>query len=67
MVRPRCEQLPQVILPPSVREVIVAADADRAGEEAAKAAANKFLREGRQVRIARPEPGLDFNDYLQGA
>lgn len=56
--------LPRVVLPREVREVTIAADGDRAGEEAAKAAASRFLREGYRVRIARPEPGLDFNDYL---
>jgi hypothetical protein len=56
--------LAKVELPVSVKEITIAADADRAGEEAAKAAASKFLREGRAVRIARPEPGRDFNDYL---
>jgi DNA primase len=56
--------LAKVELPVCVKEVTIAEDADRAGEEAARAAANKFLREGREVRIARPEPGQDFNDYL---
>jgi phage/plasmid primase-like uncharacterized protein len=56
--------LTQVELPACVKEITIAADADRAGEDAARAAANKFLREGREVRIARPEPGRDFNDYL---
>ena len=49
--------LSHVAIPPSVREVIIAADADTAGESAAHLAADRFLREGRSVRIARPEPG----------
>jgi len=56
--------LARVDVPTCVREIIIAADGDEAGERAAKAAATKFLREGRGVRIARPEPGRDFNDEL---
>lgn len=51
-------------LPVSVSEVIVLADGDDAGEEAARAAALRWLREGRRVRIARPPAGMDFNDLL---
>jgi len=53
-------------LPPVVREVIVLADGDDAGEAAAKAAALRWRREGRLVRIARPPAGADFNDVLKG-
>jgi hypothetical protein len=56
--------LPRVDLPVIVREVLIAADADEGGEKAARAAADKFLRERRHVWIARPEQGFDFNDYL---
>jgi DNA primase len=58
--------LPHVELPAIVREVIVAADADEAGEAAAQAAARRFLREGREiVRIARTgRQGADFNDLI---
>jgi putative DNA primase/helicase len=52
-------------LPHCVRRVIIAADADAAGESAALRAAQRFVQEGRQVRIARPEDGKDFNDYLR--
>jgi len=54
-------------LPDTVREVIVLADGDDAGEAAARHAADRWQREGRIVRIARPPPELDFNDLLMGA
>jgi hypothetical protein len=55
--------LPNVAVPETVRTVIIAADADLAGEETARAAAQRFIREGRQVRIARlAKSGTDFND-----
>ena len=53
-------------LPVHVREVIVLADSDQAGERAAQYAASRWRREGRHVRIARPPQGLDFNDVLLG-
>jgi hypothetical protein len=49
-------------LPRDVRDVIVLADADEAGEAAARDCAWRWKREGRRVRIARPPQGLDFND-----
>jgi hypothetical protein len=53
-------------LPPDVRDVIVLADGDEAGEAAARGAALRWKREGRRVRIACPPQGLDFNDMLLG-
>jgi hypothetical protein len=53
-------------LPKAVREVIVLADGDEAGEEAARDCSLRWKREGRRVRIARPPPGTDFNDLLLG-
>jgi putative DNA primase/helicase len=53
-------------LPAEVREVIVLADGDDAGASAAKAAALRWRREGRLVRIATAPAGLDFNDVLKG-
>jgi hypothetical protein len=54
-----------LILPPEVRAVVIAADADEAGSKAADAAAERWRAEGRHVRIARPDsPGRDFNDLL---
>ena len=47
--------------------VIIAADHDAsgAGKEAARAAAQRWLAEGRRVRLAMPsKPGTDFNDVL---
>jgi putative DNA primase/helicase len=43
-------------------------DANGVGQRAANAAAERFLAEGRRVRIALPpRPGLDFNDLLRGS
>jgi putative DNA primase/helicase len=53
-------------LPPDIQNVIVLADADDAGEKAARAAGLRWKREGRSVRIARPPEGMDFNDVLLG-
>jgi putative DNA primase/helicase len=53
-------------LPKDVRDVIVLADGDNAGEAAARDCAWRWKREGRRVRIARPPQGLDFNDLLIG-
>jgi putative DNA primase/helicase len=57
--------LAQIGLADCVREVVIAADGDAAGEAAAQLAAQRFLREGRRVLVARPDrDGNDFNDYL---
>ena len=53
-------------LPASVRDVIVLADGDEAGEAAARDCARRWMRQGRRVRIARPPRGMDFNDVLLG-
>ena len=53
-------------LPNDVRDVIVLADGDDAGEAAARDCAWRWKREGRRVRIARPPQGMDFNDMLLG-
>jgi hypothetical protein len=61
--------LAALILPAVVQHVIILADNDTngAGERAARAAAARWLAEGRLVRIALPpEPGTDFNDVLLG-
>jgi len=58
-----------LILPPAVREVVILADNDHngAGERAAYTAADRWLGEGRRVRIAiPPKPGTDFADVLLG-
>ena len=54
-------------LPPDVRDVIVLADGDEAGEAAARDAALRWEREGRRVRIACPPQGLDFDGMLLGS
>lgn len=53
-------------LPPVVRLVVLAADADPPGERAAREATLRWQAEGRRVRIARPDvEGSDFNDLLR--
>jgi hypothetical protein len=50
--------------------VIICADNDAngVGQRAAKTAAERFLAEGRRVRIALPpKSGIDFNDLLRGS
>ena len=59
----------RLILPPLplAAVVIIAADHDRngVGERAARAAAQRWLAEGRRVRIALPPVvGTDWNDVL---
>jgi putative DNA primase/helicase len=51
-------------LPRDVRDVIVLADGDEAGEAAARDCAQRWKRQSRRVRIARPPQGMDFNDML---
>jgi putative DNA primase/helicase len=52
-------------LPRDVRSIVILADGEDAGEAAAQVAAQRWLGEGRRVRIARPPRGADFNDLLQ--
>jgi putative DNA primase/helicase len=52
-------------LPRDIRDLIVLADGDEPGEAAAKECAQRWQREGRRVRIARPPHGMDFNDLLR--
>jgi phage/plasmid primase-like uncharacterized protein len=61
-----------LILPPEVREVTIAADDDgqdaqgrNPGLDSAEAAARRWKAEGRAVRIMKStQPGKDFNDIL---
>ena len=55
-------------LPPDAQDIVLIPDRDDAGAglEAARHAAHRWVRQGRQVRIAEPPPGLDFNDLLVG-
>jgi len=58
-----------LVLPWIVRTVVILADHDHngAGERAARNAAQRWLAEGRQVRIATPlDPGNDMADVLAG-
>ncbi|HUZ33095.1 MAG TPA: toprim domain-containing protein [Xanthobacteraceae bacterium] len=58
----------RLILPamPQARTVIVFADHDRRGIDAAEYAAARWRGEGRDVRIELPtKPGTDFNDVLR--
>ncbi len=54
-----------LVLPDLVRAVVIAADADGPGRQAAEGAAARWRAEGRRVRIATPDRhGQDFNDIL---
>jgi len=55
----------EVVLPVEATEVVIAADHDQAGLEAAKTLARRLLREGRRLRLAvPPEEGEDWLDVL---
>lgn len=59
----------RLILPPEAHMVVIAADHDAngTGGRTAYAAAERWVAEGRRVRIPMPpEPGTDFNDVLMG-
>ncbi|MFZ1413688.1 MAG: toprim domain-containing protein, partial [Defluviicoccus sp.] len=56
--------LKAIKLPAEVREIIIAADGDRPGEEAALVAARRWAAEGRAVRIARAPGAKDFGDAI---
>ena len=51
-------------LPPEVREVIILADGDDAGVNAARDAARRWKWQGLTTRIAQAPEGADFNDIL---
>jgi putative DNA primase/helicase len=58
-----------LVLPRESVEITIIADHDRSGigERVAQRAGQRFLAEGRRVRIARPpEPGTDLNNVLLG-
>jgi putative DNA primase/helicase len=54
-----------LVLPPEVRSVVIAADPDNAGRDAARDAWLRWTGEGRRVRIALPDGTGDFNDVLR--
>jgi hypothetical protein len=56
-----------LVLPTDIRKVIIAADRDAAGIDAAEWAKARLKREGREVEVAVPHEGVgDFNDLLLG-
>ncbi len=61
----------RLALPPALRAVILCADNDGADNQAAaralRTATARLASEGRQVRVARPPIGKDFNDTLRAA
>lgn len=64
---PGAGMLAAMSLPSVVERVIIAADNDAPGEQAAMRAAERFASEGRDVRIMRPDPAYkDWNDQLRG-
>ena len=52
-------------LPPEARRVVIAADADAPGQDAARHAWLRWRAEGRDVQIATPNFVGDFNDLLR--
>ena len=56
-----------LVLPAVVRDVSILVDSDDAGvgERASRAAAVRWMKEGRRVRLCRAPPGKDFNDVLR--
>jgi putative DNA primase/helicase len=59
--------LKKLDLPEHVRRITILADGDEDGERAAHRAGARWLAEGREVRIARPPDGCDFNDLIAGS
>ena len=54
-----------LVLPPEARHIIIAADPDDSGRNAANDAGRRWTDEGRKVQIATPKGSGDFNDILQ--
>ena len=53
---------------PGVESLLIAADHDAAGIRGAEQCAERWYREGREVRIAKsPVPGEDLNDFARRA
>ena len=53
-------------LPGAVCEVIVLADGGDPGDAATRACAERWMMQGRRVRLVRLPRGMDFNDVLLG-
>ncbi len=63
-----CGNMRNLILPDSVRTVMICADHDAPGIKAAEMAAQRWVQMGIRVRVSYPsQPGCDFNDVLRGA
>ncbi len=54
-----------LVLPPEARAVVIAADPDEAGQDAARAAWHRWTAEGKRVRIATPNGSGDFSDMVR--
>lgn len=54
-----------LVLPPAIRQVVIAVDPDPPGEAAARQAADRWQQAGLRVQLARPTGGGDFNDTLR--
>jgi hypothetical protein len=55
-----------IILPEHIRDVLIGADNDTAGLDAANALRARLIEEGRTVRVITPRtPDWDFNDVLR--
>ncbi len=60
--------LPAMQFPPGINSILIGADNDAAGREAAEKAARTYATRGLNVRILRPLQGFkDFNDELRSA
>lgn len=55
-----------LMLPAEVRRIVIAADPEATGRNAARNAWRRWTGEGRVVRIATPDGKGDFNDLLLG-
>ena len=55
-----------LVVPDAIREVVIAADRDAPGLEAAAALAERLEAEGRRVTIVAPRAGGDFADRRDG-
>ena len=57
--------LDRLMLPPLIDEVVLVADGDRAGLEAAHRAAQRHGASGRRIRLVALPSGMDANDLLR--
>lgn len=55
----------RLVLPPEARQIVIAADPDERGMQAARIAKHRWRSEGRKVWIAKPTVDGDFNDALR--